>query len=284
MSMIKRMMQKNLISSEQQEHDILENGKVSNESEKKEKSYVDNENAVDDEADLMADGNIEEDASSLSKNFYLNIKLLILINDLVDSGNTPKKVAFKKLDNEQQKEKAEKIDSPSSPQLQPSYSRQTSQTIINKSAHNSYSNSTGPDNQTLLRLLEEGEQLHSMFRCARIQGLDTLEGLLLFGKDFYYVVDGFTLLKTREIRDLDFLPEQFVLFFLLLFIKTIKTNFIFFTLIIFNFLDIMILLCLIWQWAAQIAHLLVLIDNAVNLVMTILKKCINAVICYNRLH
>ncbi|VDK51750.1 unnamed protein product [Cylicostephanus goldi] len=27
----------------------------------------------------------------------------------------------------------------------------------------------GPDNQTLLRLLEQGEQLHSMFRCARIQ-------------------------------------------------------------------------------------------------------------------
>lgn len=66
----------------------------------------------------------------------------------------------------------------------------------------------GPDNQTLLRLLEQGEQLHSMFRCARIQGLDTIEGLLLFGRDHYYVVDGFTLLKTREIRDLDFLPEQ----------------------------------------------------------------------------
>lgn len=41
----------------------------------------------------------------------------------------------------------------------------------------------GPDNQTLLRLLEEGEELHSMFRCARIQGLDTCEGLLLFGKE-----------------------------------------------------------------------------------------------------
>uniref|UniRef100_A0AC35ES16 BEACH-type PH domain-containing protein n=1 Tax=Panagrolaimus sp. PS1159 TaxID=55785 RepID=A0AC35ES16_9BILA len=67
----------------------------------------------------------------------------------------------------------------------------------------------GPDNQTLLRLLEHGEQLHSMFRCARIQGLDTIEGLLLFGREHYYVVDGFTLLKTREIRDLDFLPEQF---------------------------------------------------------------------------
>lgn len=68
--------------------------------------------------------------------------------------------------------------------------------------------SKGPDNQTLLRLLEEGEELHSMFRCARINGLETSEGLLLFGKEHYYVVDGFTLLKTREIRDLDFLPEE----------------------------------------------------------------------------
>uniref|UniRef100_A0A0N4Z392 Beige/BEACH domain containing protein n=1 Tax=Parastrongyloides trichosuri TaxID=131310 RepID=A0A0N4Z392_PARTI len=67
----------------------------------------------------------------------------------------------------------------------------------------------GPDNQSLLRLLEQGEQLHSMFRCARVQGLDTMEGLLLFGKEYCYVVDGFTLLKTREIRDLEFLPEQF---------------------------------------------------------------------------
>ncbi|CAJ0936217.1 unnamed protein product, partial [Mesorhabditis belari] len=66
----------------------------------------------------------------------------------------------------------------------------------------------GPDNQTLLRLLEQGENLHSMFRCARVQGLETSEGLLLFGKDHYYVVDGFTLLKTREIRDLDFLPPE----------------------------------------------------------------------------
>ncbi|KAK0399841.1 hypothetical protein QR680_003241 [Steinernema hermaphroditum] len=71
-----------------------------------------------------------------------------------------------------------------------------------------HTTSRGPDNQTLLRLLEQGEQLHSMFRCARIQGLDTSEGLLLFGKEHYYVVDGFTLLKTREIRDLDFLPEE----------------------------------------------------------------------------
>ena len=66
----------------------------------------------------------------------------------------------------------------------------------------------GPDNQTLLRLLEAGEELQSMFRCARIQGLESSEGLLLFGKEHYYVVDGYTLLKTREIRDLDYLPEE----------------------------------------------------------------------------
>uniref|UniRef100_A0A0K0FFM9 Blue cheese (inferred by orthology to a D. melanogaster protein) n=1 Tax=Strongyloides venezuelensis TaxID=75913 RepID=A0A0K0FFM9_STRVS len=74
---------------------------------------------------------------------------------------------------------------------------------------NSQKKAFGPDNQSLLRLLENGEQLHSMFRCARVQGLDTMEGLILFGKEYCYIVDGFTLLKTREIRDLEFLPEQF---------------------------------------------------------------------------
>lgn len=80
--------------------------------------------------------------------------------------------------------------------------------------------SSQPDNQTLLRLLEENEKVRSvdrpnsyltlsifkvtyMFRCARIQGLDTTEGLLLFGQEHCYIVDGFTLMKNREIRDLD---------------------------------------------------------------------------------
>lgn len=48
-----------------------------------------------------------------------------------------------------------------------------------------------------------------MFRCARIQGLDTTEGLLLFGKEHCYVIDGFTLLKNREIRDLDSCPSDY---------------------------------------------------------------------------
>ncbi|KAG5864791.1 hypothetical protein JTB14_018869 [Gonioctena quinquepunctata] len=45
-----------------------------------------------------------------------------------------------------------------------------------------------------------------MFRCARIQGLDTTEGLLLFGQEHCYIVDGFTLMKNREIRDIDSVP------------------------------------------------------------------------------
>lgn len=65
-----------------------------------------------------------------------------------------------------------------------------------------------PDNQSILRLLEENEKISYMFRCARIQGLDTTEGLLLFGKEHLYVVDGFTLLKTREIRDIESLPPD----------------------------------------------------------------------------
>lgn len=62
------------------------------------------------------------------------------------------------------------------------------------------------DNETFLRLLEEQEKISFMFRCARIQGLDTFEGLLLFGKEHCYIFDGFTLLKNREIRDIDTLP------------------------------------------------------------------------------
>jgi hypothetical protein len=47
-----------------------------------------------------------------------------------------------------------------------------------------------------------------MFRCARIQGLDTTEGLLLFGQEHCYVVDGFTVLKNREIRDIESVPNN----------------------------------------------------------------------------
>ncbi|XP_017491941.1 PREDICTED: WD repeat and FYVE domain-containing protein 3-like, partial [Rhagoletis zephyria] len=64
------------------------------------------------------------------------------------------------------------------------------------------------DNEAILRLLEEGETISHMFRVARVQGLDSFEGLLLFGKEHFYLVDGFTLLKSREIRDIDSLPAN----------------------------------------------------------------------------
>lgn len=51
-------------------------------------------------------------------------------------------------------------------------------------------------------------QIQHMYRCARVQGLDTGEGLLLFGKEHFYVVDGFTLTANREIRDIETLPVK----------------------------------------------------------------------------
>lgn len=62
------------------------------------------------------------------------------------------------------------------------------------------------DSQTVIRLLERNERISHMFRCCRVQGLDTYEGLLLFGREHFYLIDGFTLLKTREIKDIDSLP------------------------------------------------------------------------------
>ncbi|XP_065091196.1 WD repeat and FYVE domain-containing protein 3-like [Ochlerotatus camptorhynchus] len=67
--------------------------------------------------------------------------------------------------------------------------------------------SATPDNQTLLRLLEEKEKISHIFRCVRIQGLDTFDGLLLFGREHCYIIDGFTLMKNREIRDIDSVPS-----------------------------------------------------------------------------
>lgn len=51
-------------------------------------------------------------------------------------------------------------------------------------------------------------QIQHMYRCARVQGLDTSEGLLLFGKEHFYVIDGYTMTMSREIRDIDTLPPK----------------------------------------------------------------------------
>ncbi len=64
------------------------------------------------------------------------------------------------------------------------------------------------DYQTVMRLLEEGEKITHMYRCARIQGLDTAEGLLLFGREHFYILDGFTLVNGREVHDIDYIPAN----------------------------------------------------------------------------
>jgi len=51
-------------------------------------------------------------------------------------------------------------------------------------------------------------QISHYFRCSRIQGLDTVEGLLLFGKEHLYIIDGLTILRSREVRDCDSLPAH----------------------------------------------------------------------------
>ena len=68
---------------------------------------------------------------------------------------------------------------------------------------------SSPDYQTVMRLLEAGEKITHMYRCARIQGLDTTEGLLLFGKEHFYVLDGFTLVNGREVHDINFIPTTY---------------------------------------------------------------------------
>jgi len=73
---------------------------------------------------------------------------------------------------------------------------------------NSARNSENTDSLSVLRLLEKNELISHMFRCSRVQGLDTYEGLLLFGREHFYLIDGFTLLKTREIKDIDSLPPD----------------------------------------------------------------------------
>ena len=64
------------------------------------------------------------------------------------------------------------------------------------------------NNQSILRLLEEGEKINHIYRCARVQGLDTTEGVFLFGKEHFYVLDGFTLVSTKDIVDIDSLKSS----------------------------------------------------------------------------
>jgi hypothetical protein len=64
------------------------------------------------------------------------------------------------------------------------------------------------NNQNIMRLLEEGEKINHIYRCARVQGLDTTEGVFLFGREHFYVLDGYTLVSTKDIVDIDSLKPS----------------------------------------------------------------------------
>ncbi len=85
----------------------------------------------------------------------------------------------------------------------------SSPTIIsNNPTYTTQSSSSTSYNQNITRLLEEGEKINHIYRCARVQGLDTTEGVFLFGKEHFYVLDGFTLISTKDIVDIDCLKPS----------------------------------------------------------------------------
>ena len=79
--------------------------------------------------------------------------------------------------------------------------------VISLNNHQAIQNFSSVSLQLLNGSFLSMRQITSMFRCATIQGMDTAEGLFLFGKEHFYVVDGVTLLSTKEIKDIDSLPQ-----------------------------------------------------------------------------
>ena len=49
-------------------------------------------------------------------------------------------------------------------------------------------------------------------QCARLEGLDSKEGLLLLGTTHFYVIEGLTLTKNGEIADLENLTIKYGIF------------------------------------------------------------------------
>ncbi|CAF0761899.1 unnamed protein product, partial [Didymodactylos carnosus] len=67
-----------------------------------------------------------------------------------------------------------------------------------------------PNNQSVLRLLEDDEKIVLTFRCARIEGLDSTEGILIFGREYFYILEGFTYnIDKNEITDLETIKNEY---------------------------------------------------------------------------
>lgn len=87
----------------------------------------------------------------------------------------------------------------------------------------------GQPSQNVLRLLEDDEkvrliflaippiiirfflQISLAFRCARIEGLDGSEGILIFGREHFYILEGYTYnTEKNEIVDLDKCRNEYI--------------------------------------------------------------------------
>ena len=53
-------------------------------------------------------------------------------------------------------------------------------------------------------------QIQHKYPCARIEGLDVIDGLFLIGLSHFYIIDGLMMLSTGEISDIQSLPEEYV--------------------------------------------------------------------------
>ena len=62
--------------------------------------------------------------------------------------------------------------------------------------------------QTVMRMVDKGEKIDGIYNCARILGLDVVEGLLLLGRESCYLIDGFTIINKKEVHDIDFIPKD----------------------------------------------------------------------------
>ena len=113
------------------------------------------------------------------------------------------------MDEDEEEEEEEKVEETSEKKEGESTGTETENTPTSPEQHNPNAiEEFSSAYQTVMRLLENGEKIVSMYRTARIQGLDIVEGLLLFGKEHFYVIDGFTIVNQREVHDIDFIPAN----------------------------------------------------------------------------
>ena len=58
-------------------------------------------------------------------------------------------------------------------------------------------------NQAVTRMLVSDEKIRFQCKCAKLEGLDAKEGVLLLGKCHFYVIEGITLMEDGGFIDIE---------------------------------------------------------------------------------